>query len=38
MRIMALFSTLFFVGEDGPGRGDLCHNDIFLVFSDFMEF
>ena len=34
---MALFSTLFFakylrVGEDGPGRGHLCHTDTFLVF------
>ena len=33
---MALFSTSFFakclgVGEDGPGRGHLCHNDTFLV-------
>ena len=30
------FSTSFFakclhVGEDGPGRGHLCHNDTFLV-------
>ena len=37
MRVMALFSTSFFakylrVGEDGPGRGHLCHTDTFLVF------
>ena len=37
MRVMALFSTLFFakylrVGEDGPGRGHLCHTDTFLVY------
>ena len=31
MRVMALFSTSFFVGEDGPGRGHLCHTDTFLV-------
>ena len=34
---MALFSTLCFakylrVGEDGPGRGHLCHTDTFLVY------
>ena len=34
---MALFSTSFFakclhVGEDGPGRGHLCHTDTFLVY------
>ena len=33
---MALFSTSSFakcqrVGEDGPGRGHLCHTDTFLV-------
>ena len=38
MRVMALFSTSFFakylrVGEDGPGRGHLCHTDTFLVSS-----
>ena len=37
MRVMALFSTSFFAkylrgGEDGPGRGHLCHTDTFLVF------
>ena len=37
MRVMALFSISFFakclrVGEDGPGRGHLCHTDTFLVF------
>ena len=37
MRVMAHFSTSFFakclrVGEDGPGRGYLCHNNTFLVF------
>ena len=37
MRVMALFSTSFFVtclhvGEDGPGRGHLCHTDTFLVY------
>ena len=37
MRVMALFSTSFFakylrVGEDGPGRGHLCHIYTFLVF------
>ena len=31
------FSTSFFAkylrgGEDGPGRGHLCHTDLFLVF------
>ena len=36
MRVMALFSTSFFAkylreGEDGPGRGHLCHTDTFLV-------
>ena len=36
MRVMALFSTSFFakylhVDEDGPGRGQLCHIDTFLV-------
>ena len=36
MRVMALFSTSFFakylrVGENGPGRGHLCHTDTFLV-------
>ena len=36
MRVRALFSTSFFakylrVGEDGSGRGHLCHTDIFLV-------
>ena len=36
MRVMALFSTSVFakylrVGEDGPGRGQLCHTDTFLV-------
>ena len=36
MRVMALSSTSFFakylrVGEDGPGRGHLCHTDTFLV-------
>ena len=36
MRVMALFSTSCFakclrVGEDGPGRGYLCHTDTFLV-------
>ena len=36
MKVMALFSTSFFakclrVGEDGPGRGHLCHTDTFLV-------
>ena len=36
MRVMALFSTSFFVkclrvGEDGPGQGHLCHTDTFLV-------
>ena len=35
MRVMVLFSTSFFakclrVGEDGPGRGHLCHIDTFL--------
>ena len=32
---MALFSTSFFAkmrGNDGPGRGHLCHTDTFLVF------
>ena len=38
MRVMALFSTSFFakylhVGEDGSGRGHLCHIDKFLVQS-----
>ena len=38
MRVMALFSTSFFakylqVGEDGPGRGHLCHTDTFLVYT-----
>ena len=38
MRVMALFSTSFFakclrVGEDGPGRGHLCHTDTFLVIT-----
>ena len=33
-----LFSTSFFakylrVGEDGPGRGHLCHTDTFLVLT-----
>ena len=32
MRLMALFSTSFFVGEDGPGWGHLCHTDTVLVF------
>ena len=36
MRVMVLFSTSFFAkylrgGEDGPGRGHLCHTDTFLV-------
>ena len=36
MRVMALSSTSFFakylhVVEDGPGRGQLCHTDTFLV-------
>ena len=36
MRVMALFQLHFFakclhVGEDGPGRGHLCHTDTFLV-------
>ena len=40
MRVMALFSTSFFakclhVGEDGPGRGHLCHTDTILVISYF---
>ena len=40
MKVMALFSTSFLakclrVGEDGPGRGHLCHIDTFLVFSLF---
>ena len=38
MRVMALFSTSFFAkylrgGEDGPGRGHLCHTDTFLVLT-----
>ena len=41
MRVMALFSTSFFakylrVGEDGPGRGHLCHTDTFLVITFFL--
>ena len=27
-----------FVGEDGPGRGHLCHTDTFLVFLLFFFF
>ena len=37
MRVMALFQLHFLqntcVGEDGPGRGHLCHTDTFLVFA-----
>ena len=43
MRVMALFSTSFFakylrVGEDGPGRGHLCHTDTFLFYFFFFFF
>ena len=39
----ALVSTSFFaeclhVGEDGPGRGHLCHTDTFLVKFVFVTF
>ena len=42
MRVMALFSTSYFakclhVGEDGPGRGHLCHIDTFLVLFTFQK-